>query len=170
MTDPRPPQDAAATTYRTMEIVVAAIFFALGAVVIADSLRLGAGWADDGPQAGYFPFYIGLVMCVASAVIGFKTWRKPPKGDDVFVTRPQLKQIMALLVPSIVYVVAIGFIGVYVASAIFLACFMARHGAHRWWTTAATAIGLPFVLFLMFEIWFKTPLPKGPLEAWLGYA
>jgi hypothetical protein len=153
-----------------MEIAVAAIAFALGAIVIFDSLRLGAGWADDGPQAGYFPFYIGLVVCISSAITAVKAWRKQPKDDDVFVTKPQLKQIMALLAPSIVYVVAIEFTGIYIASAAFIAYFMARHGQHRWWTTAAVAIGLPVVLFMMFEIWFKTPLPKGPLEAWLGFA
>jgi len=45
---------------------------------------------------------------------------------------------------------------------------MARHGGHRLWVTAAVALGLPLVLFMMFERWFKTPLPKGPLESLLG--
>lgn len=169
MSDPTPPEDIA-TTNRTMEIVVAAAAFALGAIVIFDSLRLGAGWADDGPQAGYFPFYIGFVICVSSALIAYKAWRNKPKGDDVFVTKSALRQILTLLVPAIVYVAAIEFIGIYVASAVFLAYFMARHGTQRWWTTAAVAVGLPLVLFMMFEVWFKTPLPKGPLEAWLGFA
>jgi len=26
------------------------------------------------------------------------------------------------------------------------------------------------VFFLMFEVWFKVPLPKGPLEAAFGFA
>jgi len=28
---------------------------------------------------------------------------------------------------------------------------------------------VPFALFLLFEIWFLVPLPKGPLEEFLGY-
>ena len=52
---------------RTMEIAVAAVILLLSLVVIFDSRRVGAGWADDGPQAGYFPFYIGMVLCAASA-------------------------------------------------------------------------------------------------------
>ncbi|MGE5338610.1 MAG: tripartite tricarboxylate transporter TctB family protein [Gemmatimonadota bacterium] len=169
----QPPEAPAAAaravvTYRTVELAVAALAFAFGATVIADSWRLGARWGDDGPQAGYFPFYIGLLICGASAWTFWKSWRNRRKGSDTFVTHAQLRQIAALLVPAVLYAAAIGYIGIYVASSIFVAYFMARHGDHRWWTTVCVAVGSPLALFLMFEIWFKTPLPKGPLEAWLG--
>jgi hypothetical protein len=160
----------AATTYRAVELAVAALAFAFGAIVIADSWRLGARWAEDGPQAGYFPFYIGLLICAASAWTFFGAWRSKRKEEDTFVTRAQLKQILALLVPAALYAIAIAPLGIYVASFVFMAWFMARHGDHRVWTTAAVSVGLPVALFLMFEVWFKTPLPKGPLEAWLGLA
>lgn len=162
------PRDRAAASYRTMEMAVAVIAFVFGAIVAGDSLRLGAGWGDDGPQAGYFPFYIGLIICLGSAWVFFTTWRKPESGREAFVLRGQLRQIMTLLGPAIVYVIAIGFIGIYVSSAIFIGYFMLRHGGHKAWQSAAVGLGLPFVLFLMFEIWFRTPLPKGPLEALLG--
>jgi hypothetical protein len=162
--------DRPATTYRTMELVVAALAFAFGAIVLADSARLGAGWADDGPQAGYFPFYIGLIICAGSAWVFITTWRKRDAGREAFVLRGQLAQIMTLLVPAIVYVIVIGFAGIYVSSLVFIAYFMARHGGHRWWVTALVSLGLPAVLFMMFEVWFKTPLPKGPLEALFGLA
>lgn len=164
----RDAESPAAATYRTVELAVAAVAFAFGAIVIGDSWRLGARWADDGPQAGYFPFYIGLTICAASAWTFWTTWRKRPKGDDTFVTRAQLKQILALLLPAVLYAIAIRFVGIYVASFAFLAYFMARHGEHRPWSVALVSLGLPAVLFLMFEVWFKTPLPKGPLEALLG--
>ncbi len=162
-------QDRAVTRYRTMELAVAAVAFVFGAIVAVDSFRLGARWSDDGPQAGYFPFYVALVICGASAWVFYSTWRKDDAaGREAFVLRGQLKQIFSLLVPSVVYVIAITTIGIYVASALFIGYFMARHGGHRHWVTAAVALGLPATLFLMFEVWFKTPLPKGPLEALLG--
>jgi putative tricarboxylic transport membrane protein len=160
--------DRPATTYRTMELVIAGLAFAFGAIVMADSARLGAGWADDGPQAGYFPFYIGLIICAGSAWVFFTTWRKREAGREAFVLRGQLAQIMTLLVPAVIYAIAIEFTGIYLASFVFLAYFMGRHGGHRWWTTALVSLGLPVVLFMMFEVWFRTPLPKGPLEALLG--
>ena len=58
----------AALRYRSAELAVAAFFFALGAVVIYDSIRLGRGWGDDGPRPGYFPFYVGLIICIASLI------------------------------------------------------------------------------------------------------
>ena len=40
---------------RSADIVVALILVAVGGLVIADSLRLGIGWAEDGPKPGLFP-------------------------------------------------------------------------------------------------------------------
>src|SRR5262245_37645053 len=110
-----------ATTYRMMELVVAAVAFLLGAVVITDSLRLGASWADDGPQAGYFPFYVGLAICISAAWTFFGVWRNPAVGRAAFVTQAQLRRILQMLVPAVIYVIAIAFVGIYVSSAIFLA-------------------------------------------------
>lgn len=166
--DENQPQDRAVASYRTVELATAAAAFLFGLIVACDSFRLGARWADDGPQAGYFPFYVAVIICAASAWVFFSTWRRKAEGTEAFVLRGQLKQIFALLLPAIAYVIAIEFIGIYVASAAFIGYFMARHGDHRLWVTAAVALGLPLVLFMMFERWFKTPLPKGPLEALLG--
>lgn len=159
-----------AATYRTLELVVAAAAFLFGCIVIGDSLRLGARWGDDGPQAGYFPFYVGLAICISSVVTFLAAWPDKRAGRATFITRNQLRRVLAMLVPATLYAVAILFTGIYVASAVFIAYFMARHGAHRAWITAVVSIGLPVMLFLMFETWFRTPLPKGPLEALLGLA
>ena len=53
---------------KSAEIFVSAFFLLLGALVMWDSVRLGARWGSDGPEAGYFPFYIALLMSIASAV------------------------------------------------------------------------------------------------------
>lgn len=160
--------DRPAASVRTLELAVAAIAFAFGAVVAADSLRLGAGWAEDGPQAGYFPFYMGVVICGSSAWVFVRAFLRRAAAQDSFVGRRALRQIMTLLVPAIVYVAAIEFTGIYLASALFVGYFMARHGRHRALITAAVALGLPAALFMLFEVWFKTPLPKGLLEALIG--
>ena len=157
-----------AASYRSLEIATAAIALLFGALVAVESWRLGARWADDGPQAGYFPFYIGLITVAASLSALVNALRNRAAAAETFVTRAQLRSMAALMVPATIYAATISFVGIYVSSAVFLAYFMARHGDHRWWTTAAVALGLPGTLFLMFELWFKTPLPKGPLEAMLG--
>ena len=155
-----------AATVRTMELVVAALLFLFGAVVIYDSIRLGARWGEDGPQAGYFPFYIGLLICVATGVIAFRALGD--RSRKSFVSRTSLILVMKMFVPSILYVVAIRFIGIYVASTVFIVFFMIWLGKYSWTRALPVGIGTSVVFFVLFEVWFKVPLPKGPLEALLG--
>ena len=164
------PNDSAATSVRTMEIVVAVAIFVLGAVVVTDSMRLGAKWGDDGPQAGYFPFYIGLILCISSVVTLWRAIRDKALAGEAFVTRLQLRLVMSVLVPLVIYVALLKFLGIYVASVIFIAWFMLRLGHYGWLLTSVVSLGTMLAFFLMFEVWFKVPLPKGPLEAALGFA
>ena len=159
---------------RAWEIVVAALFLAFGTIVVWDSRRLGAEWASDGPQAGYFPFYIGVIILVSSVINLYSAIASGEEGRKPFVLWSQLRLILIVLVPSAVYVALIAnpwvSLGIYVASAIYIAFFMRSLGKYPWPKIAAVSLGTMFVFFVMFEIWFKVPLPKGPLEAAFGYA
>ena len=153
---------------RWPEIATAGVLALIAVLVIVDSLRVGAGWADDGPQAGYFPFYIGLALLAASGwtlAVQLRAWRKV----QVFATRAELGRVLTVLWPMAAYVALIKVLGIYVASAVLIGYFMARHGRHRAATTAGVALGVPLLFFLVFERWFVVPLPKGPLEALLGF-
>lgn len=154
---------------RAMELIVAALFMALSVVVMWDSSRIGAGWAADGPEAGYFPFYVALIMLLASAVTFVTNMTSATRDYSNFVDRSALMLVLKVLVPTIVYVVLIGYLGIYVAAAIYIAFFMAWLGKYPIVKIAPIAVLVPVFLFMMFEIWFLVPLPKGPLEAALGY-
>lgn len=157
------------------EVGVALLLLALAVLVVADSLRVGIGWADDGPRSGYFPFYIGLLLGGAAAWILAGTLRgRAGRGGladagEPFAERAQLRLVAAMLVPLVLYVAAIAAVGIYVASAALIAWFMLRHGRYRLPATAAIAFGVPLVAFLVFERWFLVPLPKGPIERMLGF-
>ena len=159
-----------AVTTRWMELVTALVIVALGILVIFDSHRVGVGWADDGPRSGYFPNIIGWFLAVAGAWIAGGTlvqWRK--LAGKVFVSHEDLKPVLMMLLPTIAYVVLIWLIGIYVASAIYIASFMLFQGKYKWLPTALVSIGVPVAIFVLFEIWFLVPLPKGPVEHMLGY-
>jgi hypothetical protein len=158
----------AAFSQKSAEIVVAALFFLAGAIVVYDSVRLGTKWAEDGPEAGYFPFIVGLLICIASALnlVAVFAWAR--ETDRAFVEVGQLKMVMSVLVPTAVYVGIIGWLGIYVASILFIGFFMRWLGKYDWWKLAAVSVGNSVFFFFVFEIWFKIPLPKGPLEALLG--
>lgn len=157
-----------AASVRAVEIGVAAVVFLFGAVVVFDSIRVGARWGEDGPQAGYFPFYVGLLICVSSAAIFVRALRNPALADESFVSREALKMILTVLVPTVVYVSLIKYLGFYVASTVYIAYFMWQLGKYPWIKIVPVAAGVSVVFFLIFEIWFQVPLPKGPLEAALG--
>ncbi|HTN95307.1 MAG TPA: tripartite tricarboxylate transporter TctB family protein [Gallionella sp.] len=154
---------------KAVEIAVSAITFGLGLVVIFDSRRVGYGWADDGPQAGYFPFYIGLILCAASAWSLLRAAFSKRSELGVFVSRRKLRMVMSVFTPSMIYVIAIYFIGIYVASALFIGAFMYWHGRFPWIKIIPVSLVVPVSMFVLFELWFLVPLPKGPLEALFGY-
>lgn len=169
MSEPADSKDRPAASTRSVEAVVAVLVFLFGALVIYDSARLGRGWAADGPQAGYFPFYIGLLICISAAVVLWRALKDRALAAKPFVLRGQLVLILRFLVPSIVYVVLIDLIGIYVASAAFITYFMIALGGYSVARTLPIALGVTIVFFVVFEIWFHVPLPKGPFEALIGF-
>jgi putative tricarboxylic transport membrane protein len=155
---------------RWVELFVALAIALGGAVVIIDSIRVGITWAADGPRAGYFPFYIGCLLVFTGGWVVVQTllsWRK--LAPSVFVTRARLKPILLMLLPTVGFVILIAWLGLYVASFIYIGGFMLWQGKYRLLPTLAVSAGLPIALFLVFELWFLVPLPKGPLEHLLGY-
>jgi putative tricarboxylic transport membrane protein len=169
-------EEKSAASTKTVDVVVAIMFFALGALVMWDSKRLGSSWGSDGPEAGYFPFYIGVILCVAAIMNAIGALRAKASADDSFVSTAALKMVFSVLLPTIVYVLFIGGVGpipglgIYLPSIIFIAAFMMWLGKYKWLMSLAVSVGVVIVFFLMFEIWFKVPLPKGPLEAAFGLA
>lgn len=159
--------EPSAVSNRTLEVITSACFLALGGIVMWDSQRIGAGWGSDGPQSGYFPFYVGLLMTLATLANLVSVLRA--RHTSSFVSKPKLKLVMAIFLPCLVYLGVMQFLGLYVSSAIFIAVFMRWQGKFSILKSALTGLGVAVVLFLMFEIWFKVPLLKGPLEAAFGY-
>jgi hypothetical protein len=164
---------------RTMEIVVALLLLGGSAIVIHDSIRVGFGWREgEGPAPGYFPFWVAVILAVSSLVNLASALRGHGAGE-IFVSLRPFGRVLAVLVPSFVYVALVGGLslgpvgipklGIYVASAIFIFAFMVVIGRENPLKAVAVSVAVPVLLFLMFEKWFLVPLPKGLLEAWLGY-
>jgi putative tricarboxylic transport membrane protein len=162
-------EDRPAFHRKSAEIVVSALFFVVGAIVIYDSLRLGMRWAEvHGPQPGYFPFYVGLIICVSSLINLVSAALIRPEKNQGFVERGQLKLVLTVLVPTAIFAAAVTWIGIYLSSFLFIGFFMRWLGNYPWWKVAAVSLGAVVVIYLIFERWFLVPLPKGPLESLLG--
>ncbi|MBU3634322.1 tripartite tricarboxylate transporter TctB family protein [Polynucleobacter sp. es-GGE-1] len=154
---------------RAMDVITSILFLAVGLTVMIGSLKLGASWGADGPEAGYFPFYISLIIMLSSTVTLYQAAIvNKKKKTETFVEKEPFKQVMAVLLPAIVFVLGVQLIGIYVSSAIYIAIFMVWLGKYPIWKAAAVSIGVSAALYLMFEFWFQVPLPHGswinPLE------
>jgi putative tricarboxylic transport membrane protein len=154
-------------SHRSVEIGVAAFMALLALIGIYGSIKVGIGWGDEGPRAGFFPFYVSVIVLIACAINIISALATDK--HQVFAEWSQLRQVLSVLVPTIVYVAAVPYIGIYVASAILIGFFMRLFGGYGWLVSVAVSVAVPVATFLMFESWFLVPLPKGPLESMLGF-
>lgn len=152
---------------RAAELITASVLVLLGGVVLSDAVRLGIGWGTDGPKSGFFPFWLGLILIVACGVIVVQAIRRAPHKP--FLTRAQLGPVLKVLAPATGMVALTHVLGLYVASAIYLGFYMRWVGRHSWLAVLVLSISVPVATFLIFEKWFLVPMPKGPVEHWLGY-
>ena len=156
-------------TYWSMDVIVAAILMGVGTLVMAGSYRLGAGWSSAGPDSGYFPFYIGaLILLSSTATLLITLFTKSP-DRTTFVEPERFRRVLQVLIPSFIFAIAINYIGIYVAGGLFIACFMWWLGKYPLPKVAMVSVLVPLILFVVFEVWFLVPLPKGPVEAFFGY-
>ncbi len=168
--DPSEPEDdsPAVTSARTVEIVVYLMLLALALVLGYDNWRTGMGWAKDGPQSGYLPFYLCVILAAAS-LWGLGTTMVDRAGKNkAFVTRSQLRRVLQVFVPTLVFCVLMQWLGLYVASFLLVAGFMRFIGRIAWWKSLITSLIFVGVMFGVFDVAFDVIMPKGPLEALFG--
>jgi putative tricarboxylic transport membrane protein len=161
--------DRPVASTRSVDLVVSLLLLAFAALMGWDNWRTGAAWAADGPEAGYFPFYLSVLLAAASLYGLVTTWLAGPEADQPFVTREQGARVLQVLVPTLLFVAATAFLGIYVASFILTAAFMWFIGRIRPWIAFVTAVVFSVAMFLTFEVAFNVIMPKGPLEAAFGY-
>jgi putative tricarboxylic transport membrane protein len=152
---------------RAADIVTASVLLLLGGLVGADAIRLGIGWGTDGPRSGFFPFWLATVLVVCCVIVIAQASRR--ENAEPFVTRARLAPVLKVLWPATAMVVLTHVIGLYVAAGLYLGFYMRWVGRHGWRSVLALSLGVPVAAFLIFELWFLVPMPKGPLETWLGY-
>ena len=153
---------------RTVEIVVSLLLLALAVMLGIDNYRTGIAWDSTGPQAGYFPFYLSVILAGASLYGLAATLLARGVASETFVTRAQLRRVLLVFVPTMLFCFGVQYLGIYVASFLLIAGFMRGVGKIAWWKSLATAVLFTVVMFVTFDIAFDVIMPKGPLEAALG--
>ena len=169
--DPDAPTEAspAVASTRTIEILVYVMLAGLAALLAFDNWRTGMGWEAEGPQAGYFPFYLSIILAAASIYGLVSIFLSGLDDGKVFVTRDQLRRVMQVFVPTFLFCLLTQWLGLYVASFLLIAGFMWMVGHIALWKSLLTAFVFSMAMFITFDIAFDVIMPKGPLEHLLGY-
>jgi len=169
--DPTAPEDGspAVVTSGTIEIVVCLLLFALAVTLGYDNWRTGASWDSTGPEPGYFPFYLSVVLGAGSLYGLVAALVTHSSAAETFVTRAQARRVMAVFVPTLLFCLVTQFLGLYVASFLLIAGFMRLVGKIALWKSLLTAFLFTAIMFVTFDIAFDVIMPKGPLEAAFGY-
>ena len=151
----------------TMEIVAAFVTLIIGAAVSLAAREYGTGWGDAGPQPGYFPFYVGFVIVLASLGSLVQAFVAHRDRGEVFLTVEQGRRVLAFFGPMLAFVILAVLLGLYVALVAYLLGVMVLQGGYRLAKAVAISVGTAVACYLIFEVWFQVPLLKGPLEALL---
>jgi hypothetical protein len=149
-------------------MVVSLLFMLLGVIVIVDSVRLGFMWGRTGPASGFFPFYLGVGVVIASLIVllnAVKQFRKQGEGKPL-MPPGALKPILWVVIPSTAMVAITELVGLHIAAALFLLFYMRVVGKIGWGTTLLIGIIAPLSLYITFDKLFLIPLPAG---LWGGY-
>ncbi|CCE08679.1 conserved membrane hypothetical protein [Bradyrhizobium sp. STM 3843] len=169
--DPTAPEEdsPAITSNRAVDVAVSLLLLALSVLLGYDNWRTGAAWDATGPEPGYFPFYLSVILGAASLYGLIAAFLSRKEARETFVTRAQARRVMAVFVPTLLFCIAMQYLGLYVASFFLIAGFMRLVGKIAWWKSLLTAFIFSAAMFVTFDLVFDVIMPKGPLEAAFGY-
>jgi len=161
-------ESPAVASTRAIDVVVSLALLAFAGLLAFDNRRTGMGWDATGPQAGYFPFYLSVILAAASLWGLAKELLVRGHASGTFVTREQLRRVLQVFVPTLLFCLFTQWLGLYVASFLLIAGFMVFVGRIAAWKSLLTAFLFSLVMFVTFEIAFDVIMPKGPLESLFG--
>jgi putative tricarboxylic transport membrane protein len=154
---------------RNVEIVTMLLLLAFAGLMAFDNWRTGMGWASDGPQAGYFPFYLSMILGAASLYGLVVNVMRRTSEDMPFVNRDQFRRVLQVLIPTCLFCLVTQWLGIYVASLLLVTGFMRYVGRIAWWKSLVTGIIFTLAMFITFDVAFDVIMPKGPVEALFGH-
>ncbi|HEV8341506.1 MAG TPA: tripartite tricarboxylate transporter TctB family protein [Candidatus Binatia bacterium] len=147
---------------RKADIACGLVLFLLGGLVLWESLGLKIGWGYNGPEAGFFPFWLAAGLMLCSALITILAFlNQSPSAKKLFVPKEGRVPVLKVAIPAFGMVALTEAIGLYPAAAVYLAVYMRWIGKHRWVTTLIISLLLPVVSYFIFDKWFLIPMPKG---------
>lgn len=159
-----------------VEIATAVGTGILGITAIIGAMELGYGWEESGPQSGYFPLCVGLILLGASLwnvvmmVVGHRARHcsdPDSEPEEPFLNRESVGRLGRFLGAMLLFLIATQLLGIYIGSIGYIA-WSAWRGGYRPVVALVLGFGFAISLYVIFEVAFLMPLLKGPIEPLLG--
>jgi hypothetical protein len=147
---------------KTVEIGVAVLLLALGALIFSESLKLGAGWGFSGPQPGFFPLVLTILIIVGCLIVLFVAFRQPA-GETFFEVSQEIVDLLKVGIPILVAVALLRLLGLFLVSGLYLGFFMIYYGKYRWWQSTIAGVLFAAILWLLLREAFNLPMPMNVL-------
>jgi hypothetical protein len=147
---------------RKADIAFALCLLVLAVLVALESLKLDIGWGLNGPEGGFFPFWlaVGLGICCL-VILAQALWSHSPASWKPLVTPGGWVPILKVALPATAMVALTEMIGLYLAAALYIGFYMRWIGRHHWLLVLAVSIVVPLASYFLFDKWFLIPMPKG---------
>jgi putative tricarboxylic transport membrane protein len=147
------------TTHRAVELGAVICFLGLGVVLLSESIELGPGWGESGPEPGFFPFVLTVLLTLGALGVLYVNVYRRPDLRPFFEVSQEVTDLLRVAVPIGVAVVLVRSLGIYAGSGLYLAFFMAWYGRFRWYQALAGGILLPVIMWLTLREGFNIPMP-----------
>jgi hypothetical protein len=146
-------------TYRQVEIGAVVVFLLLGALVLLDTIRLGPGWGESGPQPGFFPFVMTILLVLGTLGVIYVELYRQSDTRPFFEVSEEVADLLKVGIPIVIVAFVIRWLGLYAGAGLYIAFFMAWYGKFRWYSALAGGIILPVVLWLVLREGFNISMP-----------
>ncbi|MCZ8185873.1 MAG: tripartite tricarboxylate transporter TctB family protein [Beijerinckiaceae bacterium] len=154
------------------ELGMAAFLAVIGVITIIGAREYGVGWSPSGPEPGAFPFYMGIIVLLASLANALRALvaglRPALWSEQAFLKPEQMRLVLGFTLPILGLVVASLMLGLYVGMALYLFGTLVLQNRYPVLKASLIALATPVLAYFLIERVFKVAMLKGPLEAWLG--
>jgi putative tricarboxylic transport membrane protein len=141
-----------------------AVWFGLGLAVCLGSLQYKLG-TPAAPGTGFMPFLTGLAICFFSGIglIHATLRKRRGEGWSPVLQGVFWKNAMIILVSLLAYALLLFPLGFVITTTLFIAFLLRAIVPQRWSVVIACSILTAAASYLIFEVWLKAQLPRGPL-------
>ena len=150
-------------THRHVEIATVCVLLLLSALLFYEAIRLGPGWGESGPDPGFFPFVLTILLLLGTAGVLYVNVYRHPADRRFFEVSQEVVDLLKVGLPILIVVAMIRWLGLYASSGLYLGLFMAWYGRFRWYWALLGAIAFPLLMWLLLRQGFNISMPMSVL-------